>query len=534
MMVTRYSARIFLIMMCIMLAVSSQSRADQPADSTDAPAKKRVQITIAKDTTRILTPLRNDGYVDYVAALNDLCSKGVTPENNAVVPLQKAIGPNSIDKSIREEYFQLLGIAELPEEGSYFIDFDDYVAKRGRKAEKKLNDQYELAMDAPWSAKKFPVVAEWLKANETPLEYVVEASHRSRYYAPLVSNSDTTPVVAILLPNLSGTRYVARALTSRAMLALKSGDVDATSADLLACHRLARLIGQGPTLIDALVSIAIDRMASRADTVLAASGKLSAEEITAYVAKLEKLPPLPDMIEKVDISERYMFLDCVAGLARSGPAALTAIEGGGSVSEFKKVMLKAIADMMVDWDEVLRMGNRWYDRMVEISRKPTREERAEAWMEFDEDLEKTMEQASDKKAMLMDLLVGKSSREIVTEKIGNMMLALLLPALSKATEAGERGVAYAEVTRVAVALAAYRADHGTYPNKLKMLVPKYISEVPCDRFADAALIYRPINKGFVLYSIGPNGKDDDGHNRHLDSPPTAPEYEESDDIVVRK
>src|SRR4051812_16314697 len=45
----------------------------------------KVPFTVGKETTRIVGPLRADGTVDYVAAVNELLSKGVTPENNGFV-----------------------------------------------------------------------------------------------------------------------------------------------------------------------------------------------------------------------------------------------------------------------------------------------------------------------------------------------------------------------------------------------------------------------------------------------------------------
>ena len=40
-------------------------------------------------------PLREGGYIDYVAALNERMKQGVTPENNAMVLLVRALGPVS-------------------------------------------------------------------------------------------------------------------------------------------------------------------------------------------------------------------------------------------------------------------------------------------------------------------------------------------------------------------------------------------------------------------------------------------------------
>lgn len=61
-----------------------------------------------------------------------------------------------------------------------------------------------------------------------------------------------------------------------------------------------------------------------------------------------------------------------------------------------------------------------------------------------------------------------------------------------------------------MALQAYFADNGTYPETLDELVPEYLETVPVDLFADAPLIYRREQSGYVLYSLGPNMEDDGG------------------------
>jgi len=65
---------------------------------------------------------------------------------------------------------------------------------------------------------------------------------------------------------------------------------------------------------------------------------------------------------------------------------------------------------------------------------------------------------------------------------------------------------------VSLALRAYRVDHGHYPNDLKIMVPKYIRDIPDDPFAaKGPLRYIRSGRSYTLYSIGPDGKDDGGH-----------------------
>jgi hypothetical protein len=78
---------------------------------------------------------------------------------------------------------------------------------------------------------------------------------------------------------------------------------------------------------------------------------------------------------------------------------------------------------------------------------------------------------------------------------------------------------------LAFALAQYHRDHGHYPKTLHALVPKHLKEIPDDVFSGKALIYRPNEKGYLLYSVGYNGKDDDGRGQEDDPP--------GDDLSVR-
>ncbi len=62
-----------------------------------------------------------------------------------------------------------------------------------------------------------------------------------------------------------------------------------------------------------------------------------------------------------------------------------------------------------------------------------------------------------------------------------------------------------------LALNAYKLEHGRYPKSLFQLTPKYISEVPLDPFDFPNPLQYTLNgSNYLLYSIGPDGKDDGG------------------------
>jgi hypothetical protein len=61
-----------------------------------------------------------------------------------------------------------------------------------------------------------------------------------------------------------------------------------------------------------------------------------------------------------------------------------------------------------------------------------------------------------------------------------------------------------------LAILAYRQEHGRPPPRLDDLAPDYLTHVPLDPFANEPLRYRLTADSYVLYSVGPNGRDDGG------------------------
>ena len=55
-----------------------------------------------------------------------------------------------------------------------------------------------------------------------------------------------------------------------------------------------------------------------------------------------------------------------------------------------------------------------------------------------------------------------------------------------------------------------RCFNGYYPDNLSALVPDILPELPLDEFTGGNFIYRKQGKGFIVYSLGPNEKDDNG------------------------
>jgi hypothetical protein len=501
----------------------TQTRSATSPQQSEHARKPRPQITISRKTTYILEPLDQDGYVDYLAALNQMGSQGVTPENNAGVLLVRAIGVRDLEPADRLRFYKLLGIEPLPDQGQYLTDFGDFVKnKRHLLWTKKEEADLDRSTHVPWRGRELPLVDEWLKANEKPLELVVAATRRPQCYLPLVEPAGSG-LQAMPLPCLEGSRNAARLLVARAMLHLGDGKIAEAEQDLLACHRLARLCGRTPFLIPALVAVANDATAFEGEAALIEFGRLSAERALAYQQELRKLAPLPAMADVIDKSERFMLLDTVLLLARERLRLLDALGLEGSI--VPKAIERAFTQgSAIHWDDALLLGNEQFDKAVAAARRQTIAERKRAFRELDQDMRRIGSDLGNPEKFAASFLVAVVRRD-VGRLMGKVMVMMLIPAVEVAFEVETRAHTREALGQIGFALAAYRADRGAYPDDLNAVVPKYISRVPNDVYTEQPLHYRRQGTGFLLYSVGANGVDDGGQT--FDSKPPG------DDIVLK-
>jgi len=90
-------------------------------------------------------------------------------------------------------------------------------------------------------------------------------------------------------------------------------------------------------------------------------------------------------------------------------------------------------------------------------------------------------------------------------------------------------VAQLEMAKVLLAVERYRLAHARLPETLDQLVPDYLAAVPTDPFDGMPLRYKRFDRGFLVYSVGEDGKDDGGRQK----PRKMEESGETSDLVFR-
>lgn len=485
---------------------SQPAKRPTPKAAASGPATTPFKITVARETTYFVAPLRADGTVDYAAALNERYGQGVTPDNNAAVLLLRAFGPGVLllpTEELRVEVIRRLGMGPLPGTGDYWASREpDWGVK---------------AFRAPWQDGEYPAVVAWLKTNEKPLAFVVEASKRPRFWTPVVAYKNG----AISTSTFGGAKFlpVGRALGARAMRKLQSGDTAGAWSDLLAGQRLARLLSHERTLVSLLVADGIDGVMGSGVEALAASRKITAAQAREFLDDLKALPPFVGIVDTV--VERSVALSSFTPrrpdveVVESWKALAEALEAPG--------LARLSSATHIDWNEMLRTINRCYDRAAAVLRKAGYAARAEAARAWAKEVEARQKGASqtfglDSFNALLQTGPDAPSRATLGRALGWLNCPIQVARLS----AIERGEARVRLNQVVLALAAYLAEKGSFPARLAALTPGYLPAIPKDPFADQVLGYERRGGGYLLYSVGPNGK-----------PDTAIGEKAGDDIVVK-
>ena len=508
-------------------------------------------IRVSQETTHLTEPLDAEGFVDYLAAVNQHASLGVTPENNAAVLLLQAVGPPPMLTATEAADFYLqLGVDPLPEEGDYFVPADEFAREhlegkvdsaadvdtvelpsewftRRRAAldeaaaaedwdalhamirtappadspEELLARQIRIASDFPWRRPDYPELAGFLDRNRQPLDLFVAASQRPRCFFPLVTDADTLRL-CVASTDLHSVHQLLPPLQCRATLLQREGDFKGAGECLLAVHRFARLKCGPPTVLERLMAGSWEGRAYIADRILFADRRLPAAASEEMQAALYSLPPMQPISVCLDQGERLQFLEAVIDLARRGSIADVAADGGREASP----LVDAWNDRLVDWNEVLIAINQHFDRIVAYSQAPRGPARDAAGRQLEQELEQAVRDKSDPGLIARSLLSGDARRKVVQGRL----LSVMAPAVQTAADSQFRVDAERALTLTVAALAGYRLQHGEYPAHLADLPVELLPQPAVDPFSGGLLIYRRTPRGYELYSVGQNGEDDGG------------------------
>ena len=154
-------------------------------------------IELSKETTFIIEPLAGDGLPNYALAIQEMESKGVTPEHNGAIPFWQAMGQYEMDDEQFDRLSDEIGLTRESivkpltplEDKSTIQALVDWLRDTGKSSDdeelEKLAQEYVAWVQAnPWTDKDVPPLGKWLAENEPALDLLVEASGKPEFYSP--------------------------------------------------------------------------------------------------------------------------------------------------------------------------------------------------------------------------------------------------------------------------------------------------------------------------------------------------------------
>ncbi len=469
----------------------------------------RPQLIVSKETTFFTGPLREDGSVDYIAALNEHYSQGVTPENNAAAALWPYLADrDGYRRQATERQAELLGV--VTRRGAATLEWPDGTVYQA----------LTTTLSQPWKDNELPEVRQWLNGNGEVLSEVKQALRRRRYYMPLVAYGDQAILNGMSFSEGNSHRTILRTLMVSGNNHFAEGRLGQAIDDWLSMRQLTNHIQHGPSLMNALSAITTDSLSNVQLDRLLQDHRLTLPQARTILQSLQDFPPPSPLETAIDYGYRSTMLQMFQAVY-TGELKPKDFEAHGLSPDFERLSLQnneVALPAFFDTYTAMGLMNQYCDQFSGLSNVKYFKKLDLSYQAIEESLRASSDHNMCRKAHDPQAFDGRFSvvaaKSIVSFSAPSHYAAIKLQLLSHA--------AY-EIRMVAAGLEVYRLEHGRYPETLAALVPEELDALPVDRYDGRALTYKLNPRGgddaqtYLLYGIGPNGKDDGG----LDDPRDA-------------
>lgn len=360
---------------------------------------------------------------------------------------------------------------QLPDEQNAAALYEKAFARLKADSDRKgLNNPLEADSVDPKSAE----VGKFLAQHEVTLKFL-----RAAAALPVCrfDHDYAHPSITMLLPEMSRCRTAALLLQLDARHQLAAKNVPQALVDINAMFRLAQGVGQEPLIIGALVSCGIDHMAvytlQEALPAVTNDKDLSVLHVVDAASESRVIGRALQGEEAFGLS---VFSDLAAGrmttaaLNGENPQGGTAIDVLGQGPSALAVRVFFIPHDLVAYRKMITSYR-------EAASKPYVEGHA------------MLAQAGPPDGLLTRIIV---------------------PALNRFLTQEDLAVAHQAEAQTAIALTYFRLAHGVFPPTLDALVPEYLDDMPVDPFDGRPLRFVVKPDKCLIYSVGPDGKDDGG------------------------
>ena len=277
---------------------------------------------------------------------------------------QKRVNEINADESLSdEEKAELIAEIEAKDENA---ESEQSIEILGAKFSTESIDFYQISQKIERSNEShtFPLMQRWVEENSPALDIIGEGVAKPVYSVPFVLDSHKElQWIVSMMGNMQEVRSFARGLFPRAKYRVDKGDFDGAIDDILACYRLGRHVGNNGMLVEALVGIAIEGMATAASIDANPTERPTAEQLERLAESIRNLPPRVKWQTSVEI-DRYFALDAIQMMAHNVKDREIYLQ------RFDTKYGKYLTNLGYDWNVIAKKYNEGWDAVLAGTQTP--------------------------------------------------------------------------------------------------------------------------------------------------------------------
>lgn len=289
-----------------------------------------------------------------------------------------------------------------------------------------------------------------------------------------------------------GRAYFARFMAVQALMKSRSGDTDGALRSLETGFLVSRSLEGEPMLASQMFREMIIRMQSDVLKEVLSRGTPSETESRRFYDILSAIDLEPDHVAAMR-TERLWGIWIYDSLRKPDPAVV-----GFMVSNYNMSGTPSLLYMNhTRVDQPDKLG--WKAKALIFLWRPL------SYIDENIFLEHMEKAVADSALLARELSPTEPPRPPMYAFVANMIST---PVWRHTNQGFYNGMTAIAGSRIALALAAHKVRRGEYPASLAQLRAKLGWEIPADPFSGKDFIYRREGKGYLLYSVGQNLRDD--------------------------
>ena len=432
-------------------------------------------LVISKETTRIIGPLTDEGYIDFFKALEErYYPPELATEDNGFRIFVQQFGDGGYDRDITPEDRKFYRLQTYEKLG---LDPDVPPTMTLPQSPHEIIENFVYGQ--LWSLEQYPMLADWVNEMDEPLDAIAEMIRKPVFFAPYLQSPKSFEsgkpqlIIAMISPDDQLPRNIGRMFIARATYRAGQGNIDGAIEDKLILHRLGRQMTQKGLLGNYLIGIAIEGMATTIPVNVNSEHPLTKEQIQRILEGLDALPPRIPLALAYE-SERYMCLSALQTMMRDPGDLNEEIDPNAN-----------LVGKLVNWNVVFRNMNEVYDAMQE----PPPRKRYNAIMDNIKSLSKQ------KWRFFAPLLFPGGTDRVFT----NLHIALLTPGVEVFDNAVWRMECVDNMQRLVLAVLLYRLENGAMPDEnWAAQIKQYLGDNPEQYFSCPS---NPSPEGETVYAL---------------------------------